>query len=106
MALTLVIGNKNYSSWSMRPWIAMKVAGIDFTDRVISLNDPEFKPTLLKLSPAGKVPVLVDGDTHVWESLAILEYVADKFPSAGLCPPHVAPSPPPPPISCAIHPAF
>ena len=54
MALTLVIGNKNYSSWSFRPWIAMKVAGIDFTDRVISLNDPEFKPTLLKLSPAGK----------------------------------------------------
>jgi glutathione S-transferase len=86
MALTLVIGNKNYSSWSFRPWIAMKAAGILFEDRVISLNDPTFKPTLLGLSPAGKVPVLVDGVTHVWESLAILEYLAEKFPAAGLWP--------------------
>jgi glutathione S-transferase len=86
MALTLVIGNKNYSSWSFRPWIAMKALGIAFVDRVISLDDREFKPTLLKLSPAGKVPVLLDGDTHVWESLAILEYLAEKFPGAGLWP--------------------
>jgi glutathione S-transferase len=86
MALTLVIGNKNYSSWSMRPWIAMKATGIAFTDRVISLNDPEFRPTLLKLTPAGKVPVLLDGDLHVWESLAILDYLAEKFPAAGLWP--------------------
>src|ERR1700747_1709064 len=73
MALTLVIGNKNYSSWSFRPWIAMKTHGIAFVERVISLDDPQFKPTLLALSPAGKVPVLLDGATHVWESLAILE---------------------------------
>jgi len=106
MALTLVIGNKNYSSWSFRPWIAMKVAGIDFTDRVISLNDPEFKPTLLKLSPAGKVPVLVDGDTHVWESLAILEYVADKFPSAGLWPADVGACAHARAISCEMHAGF
>jgi len=86
MALTLVIGNKNYSSWSFRPWIAMKAAGIAFTDQVISLNDPEFKPTLAQVTPAGKVPVLVDGDVHVWESLAILEYVAEKFPAAALWP--------------------
>ena len=86
MALTLVIGNKNYSSWSFRPWIALKQAGIDFTEKVISLDDAEFKPTLLRLSPAGKVPVLVDGDIHVWESLAILDYVAEKFPAAGLWP--------------------
>jgi glutathione S-transferase len=86
MAPTLVIGNKNYSSWSFRPWIAMKATGIDFTDRVISLNDPEFKPTLAKVTPAGKVPVLVDGDVHVWESLAILEYLSDKFPAAALWP--------------------
>jgi len=86
MALTLVIGNKNYSSWSFRPWIAMKVAGIPFDDRVISLNDPQFKPTLLGFSPAGKVPVLIDGDTHVWESLAIIEYLAEKFPAAALWP--------------------
>lgn len=86
MALTLVVGNKNYSSWSLRPWIALKAAGIAFSDRVISLNDPQFKPTLLALSPAGKVPVLLDGATHVWESLAILEYLADKFPAAALWP--------------------
>jgi len=86
MALTLVIGNKNYSSWSFRPWIALKTAGIDFAERLISLNDPEFKPTLLKLSPVGKVPVLIDGDIHVWESLAILEYLAERFPAAALWP--------------------
>jgi glutathione S-transferase len=86
MALTPVVGNKNYSSWSLRPWIALKAAGIAFSDRVISLNDPQFKPTLLALSPAGKVPVLLDGATHVWESLAILEYLADKFPAAALWP--------------------
>ena len=86
MTLALTIGNKNYSSWSMRPWIAMKAAGIAFSETVISLNAPEFKPTLLRLSPAGKVPVLVDGDVHVWESLAILEYLAEKFPAANLWP--------------------
>jgi glutathione S-transferase len=90
MALTLVIGNKNYSSWSMRPWIGMKAAGIAFTDRVISLDDPDFKSKLRKLTPAGKVPVLIDGDLHVWESLAILDYVADKFPAAGLWPQDMA----------------
>jgi glutathione S-transferase len=91
MRLKLTIGNKNYSSWSMRPWIAMKVAGIAFEETVISLNDPHFKPTLLQLSPAGKVPVLVDnhprlGDVRVWESLAILEYLAETFPTANLWP--------------------
>lgn len=86
MTLKLVIGNKNYSSWSMRPWMAMKIAGIPFEDRVISLDDPVFKPELAKLTPAGKVPVLIDGDRHIWESLAIIEYVAEKFPGAGLWP--------------------
>jgi glutathione S-transferase len=80
MALTLVIGNKNYSSWSFRPWIAMKAAGVAFDEQVISLNDPAFKATLLKLSPAGKVPVLCDGATCVWESLAIMEYLAETNP--------------------------
>jgi len=86
----LVLGNKNYSSWSFRPWIAMKVAGIAFAEQVISLDDPQFKPTLLRVSPAGKVPVLVDGDVHVWESLAILEYAAEKFPGAKLWPEEAA----------------
>lgn len=86
MALQLFIGNKNYSSWSMRPWIAMKVAGIPFDETVISLNAPDFKPRLLAVSGTGKVPTLVDGDVKVWESLAILEYLAEKFPDAGLWP--------------------
>lgn len=86
MTLRLVIGNKNYSSWSMRPWMAMKAAGIAFEETVISLEAPDFKERILKLSPAGKVPVLVDGDRHIWESLAIVEYLAEKFPQAGLWP--------------------
>lgn len=86
MALRLVIGNKNYSSWSFRPWIALKAAGIVFDERLVPLGDPDFKRTLLAISPAGKVPTLVDGEVHVWESLAILEYAAEKFPEAGLWP--------------------
>ena len=76
----LIIGNKNYSSWSLRPWIAMKVAGIAFDEIVIPLYEPGSREQILKYSPAGKVPVLIDGDRHVWESLAILEHLAEKFP--------------------------
>lgn len=86
MAFTLVIGNKNYSSWSFRPWIAMKVANIPFDEVVISLNAEDFKPRVAKISGTGKVPALVDGDIQVWESLAILEYLAEKFPAAKLWP--------------------
>jgi glutathione S-transferase len=86
MSLHLVIGNKNYSSWSFRPWLAMKVAGIAFEETVISLEAKDFKARVLDVSGAGKVPVLIDGGTHVWESLAILEYLAEKFPAAGLWP--------------------
>ena len=86
MPLTLVIGNKNYSSWSFRPWIAMKVAGIAFEDVVISLNADDFKSRTAKISGTGKVPTLVHGDVHVWESLAILEYLAETFPAAKLWP--------------------
>jgi glutathione S-transferase len=86
MTLKLIIGNKNYSSWSLRPWIAMKVAGIAFDEQVIPLYEPGSREEVLKYSPAGKVPVLVDGDMAVWESLAILEYLAEKFPKTGLWP--------------------
>src|SRR5436190_12408754 len=86
MALKLIIGNKNYSSWSLRPWIAMKVAGIAFEERVVSLNDVQFKRLVGEISPAGKVPALADGDVRVWESLAILEYLAEKFPEKRLWP--------------------
>lgn len=90
MSLTLIIGNKNYSSWSMRPWIAMKVAGIAFDEVVISLNADDFKPRVSKMSGTGKVPVLDDNGVHVWESLAILEYLAERFPAARLWPPDPA----------------
>ena len=86
MALLLLIGNKNYSSWSLRPWIAMKVAGIAFSEQVISLDAADFKERVRKVSATGKVPALADGETKVWESLAILEYLAEKFPEARLWP--------------------
>src|SRR3569833_511982 len=80
MPLKLVIGNKNYSSWSMRPWFAMKVAGIPFDETVVSLYVPGGRDAILLHSPSGKVPALIDGDLTVWDSLAILEYLAEKFP--------------------------
>jgi glutathione S-transferase len=76
--MILVIGNKNYSSWSLRPWIAMKVLGLKFEERRIPLYVPGAKEQILQDSPAGKVPVLIDGGTRVWDSLAILEYLAEK----------------------------
>lgn len=87
MALTLVIGNKNYSSWSMRPWIALKGASIAFDEVVIPLYTGDAdKQRILAYSKAGKVPVLVDGATTVWDSLAIIEYAAERFPQAKLWP--------------------
>jgi glutathione S-transferase len=84
--MLLIIGNKNYSSWSFRPWIAMKVAGISFEERVISLNDPDFKRAIASVSKNGRVPAIDDDGVHVWESLAVLEYLAEKFPPAKLWP--------------------
>ena len=89
--LTLYIGNKNYSSWSMRPWVALKQAGIPFQERMVrfdSFNSPDsdFKREVLRVNPAGRVPVLVDEGFAVWDSLAIIEYAAEKFPDKGLWP--------------------
>jgi glutathione S-transferase len=86
MMLKLVIGNKNYSSWSMRPWIGLRAAGIPFEEEVISLYVEGSKERITERPPAGKVPILIDGDVKVWESLAILEYAAEKFPAANLWP--------------------
>lgn len=76
----LVIGNKNYSSWSLRPWIAMKVLDIPFQELRIPLYGPGATEEILRYSPAGKVPCLVAGATRVWDSLAILEYLAESHP--------------------------
>ena len=79
--MLLIIGNKNYSSWSLRPWLAMKVLGIPFEEKRIPLYGPDSGRALLQYSPAGKVPCLVDGELRVWDSLAILEYLAERHPA-------------------------
>ena len=84
--LTLVIGNKNYSSWSLRPWLLLKQAGIPFRETYIPTHMPQSRKSILEHSPAGRVPVLHDGDVTVWESLAICEYLAEQFPDKQLWP--------------------
>jgi glutathione S-transferase len=90
VALTLIVGNKNYSSWSFRAWIARKVAGIAFEEELVPFETAEFKQRVGAVSGTCQVPVLIDGELHVWESLAIIEYLAEKFPAAGLWPSDVA----------------
>jgi glutathione S-transferase len=86
MSLTLVIGNKNYSSWSLRPWLAMKQAGLAFDERRIPLSRPDTKANILRHSPSGRVPCLVDGALVVWDSLAICEYVNEQYADGSLWP--------------------
>ena len=88
--LTLVIGNKNYSSWSMRPWVAMTAFGIPFTEVRILLDRPDTASRIADYSAAGRVPVLVAGDMTIWDSLAIVEYIAEQFPQLHLWPQDVA----------------
>ncbi len=82
----LIIGNKLYSSWSLRPWILMKALNLPFDETVIPLHRDDTSAKIKVYSPAGKVPVLEDGGVVVWESLAIMEYLHEKFPSAGVWP--------------------
>ena len=84
--LTLYVGNKNYSSWSFRPWIALTGCGIAFDEVLIPFDFPAGNPRFRDLSPTGRVPVLHHGAVRVWESLAIIEYAAELFPDAGLWP--------------------
>ncbi|HQS08512.1 MAG: glutathione S-transferase [Rhizobiales bacterium 24-66-13] len=86
MPLKLIIGNKNYSSWSMRPWLALRAAGIAFEEQRIAIGTDAFKAALAPLGTAGRVPVLVDGEIPVWDSLAIIEHVAETHPSRPLWP--------------------
>jgi glutathione S-transferase len=84
--MRLYIGNKNYSSWSFRPWIAMKAKGVAFEEFLIPFDDEGGNPKFKEFSPTGKVPVLVDGKTSIWESLSILEYLHDRYPRWGFWP--------------------
>lgn len=90
MALELYIGNKNYSSWSLRPWLLLTQAGISFREVMVRFDsfgaDSAFKTTVGRISPVGKVPVLVDDGFAVWDTLAIAEYVAERFPEKHLWP--------------------
>jgi glutathione S-transferase len=88
--LTLVIGNKNYSSWSMRPWVAATAFGIPFTEVRVLLDQPDTAASIGRYSGAGRVPVLLAGDITVWDSLAICEYLAEQFPDKHLWPQDVA----------------
>jgi glutathione S-transferase len=84
--MRLLIGNKNYSSWSLRAWLPLRHLNLPFEEERVALFEPGYKERILAHSPAGRVPVLVDGDVTVWDSLAIGEYLADKFPDRGLWP--------------------
>jgi glutathione S-transferase len=91
--MQLYIGNKNYSSWSMRPWVLMKQAGIPFDEVMVRFDafspGSKFKAEVLRLNPAGRVPVLVDDGLAVWDTLAIAEYLAERFPDKQLWPAEV-----------------
>ena len=94
--LKLYIGNKNYSSWSMRPWVMLKQAGIGFEEVMVRFGDDtfaansHFKQTVMAVNPSGRVPVLVDNGLAVWDTLAIAEYAAEKFPEKHLWPQNVS----------------
>ncbi|PBQ07527.1 glutathione S-transferase [Pseudomonas congelans] len=86
MSLHLIIGDKRYSSWSLRPWLVLEMTGAPFTDQVIRLNQPDTRANILKYSPTGKVPALHCEHGTIIDSLAICEYLVERFPDAGLWP--------------------
>lgn len=90
MSLTLIVGNKNYSSWSLRPWLAMKQAGLAFDEVRVLLNRPDTRAQILRYTPSGRVPCLVDGALAVWDSMAICEYVNEQYSGGSLWPRDVA----------------
>jgi glutathione S-transferase len=84
--MKLAIGNKAYSSWSLRPWILLRVLGIPFEEDLIPLDTPEFRPRVAAYKAGSTVPILVDGDVTVWESLAIMDYIGERFPELPVWP--------------------
>jgi glutathione S-transferase len=86
MSMHLIIGDKRYSSWSMRPWLVLEMIGAPFTEQIIALNQPDTRAQILQHSPTGKVPALVCEHGTIVDSLAICEYLAELFPKADLWP--------------------
>ncbi len=85
-SLKLIIGNKNYSSWSLRPWLVLRHLQIPFEEETVLLDTPNTRSRLLQFSGSAKVPVLVDRDLRIWDSLAIIEYLAERFPECSIWP--------------------
>lgn len=84
--LKIILGNKKYSSWSLRPWLALKLTGAPFEEQVVALDMPDTAANIRKLSPSGRVPALIDGGLTIWDSIAICEYLNEQFPAAQLWP--------------------
>src|SRR5690349_18054619 len=84
--MKLIVGNKNYSSWSIRPWLVLTHFSIPFDEELVQLSGEGWRENLRKRTPAGKVPVLVDGDVVVHETIAIIEYLAERFPHKKIWP--------------------
>ena len=104
--MKLFIGSKNYSTWSMRPWVVLTQAGIPFEEKPLDFADPGFKAEVKRISPSSLVPVLVDGDLVVWDSLAIVEYLADRFADRNLWPADVAARAVARSLCCEMHAGF
>jgi len=105
-ARTLYLGNKNYSSWSLRPWLALRHAGVPFDEVIIPLDQPDTDGRIRAASPAGRVPILHDGELVIWDSLAICEYAAELAPAAGLWPDDRAERARARAVSCEMHSGF
>jgi len=106
MSVVLVIGNKAYSSWSLRPWLLMSELGIDFDEILIPLDQPDTKARITRHSPSGRVPCLLIDDLSVWESLAIMETLAERFPDRGIWPANAEARAVARAVSCEMHAGF
>src|SRR5260370_23752399 len=104
--LKIAVGNKKYSSWSLRGWLALKLTGAPYEEVVVPLDMPDTAQNLRKYSPAGRVPALIDGKVTVWDSLAIGEYLHEKFPQAGLWPADAALRARAPSVCAEMHSGF
>ena len=105
--MKLIIGDKNYSSWSMRPWVMMKHMGIEFEEVMVLLGEADSKARILEHSPSGKIPCLItDEGQGIWESLAILETLAERYPQHGLWPSDPAARAHARAIACEMHGGF